>query len=337
MGVGHQPRFIEDGCMQSVTFRTVGGLHLLRPSQAINMMILGVLGRALALYDVVLHAFVFMSNHGHLLATPRNGEEMSRFVGHVLGNVARGVLREITWSGHVWADRASIVPVIDARAQEERLAYVLAHGAKERLVESPLDWPGVTSARALVGEEELVGEWVDGREACEARRRKRPTDPSDYTTYYPIELAPLPAWARESRAELQRRCREMIEDAEQEVVEAGGRVVGAEAILESSPFERSPEPERYQNLRCHAVCPIQKAAFRQRHAAFMKAQRECSLRRRQELDPDFPDRSFPVAPRFVIHPRSDAHARATPHGLSAVARPPPQRPPPPRAPPRRLR
>jgi len=338
-GVSHQARFIEDGSVQSVTFRTVGGLHLLRPSAAINALILGVLGRTLALYDVALHAFVFMSNHGHLLATPRNGEEMSGFIGHLLGNIARGIARELRWSGHIWGDRATIIPVVDEDAQQERLRYIVRHGAKEGLVASPLDWPGVTCARALVGREELVGTWVDGAAAYEARRRKRSTDPSEYTSQYPIELAPLPAWASLSRAELQRRCEEMIRDAEAEARRARDGVLGAAAVLASDPLERSPEPARVRGEipACHWGRPGDRDRFLARRRAFLSAHLACSEKRRAELDPEFPDRSYPVARRFVVHQPSLPTAVTTSGGPDAV---PPSRaarpghgPAPPRPPP----
>ncbi len=46
-----------------ITSRTQHGRFLMCPSEKVNDLILGVLGRAQAMYNIALHAFIFMSNH----------------------------------------------------------------------------------------------------------------------------------------------------------------------------------------------------------------------------------------------------------------------------------
>ena len=46
-----------------ITSRTLHGRFLMRPSEKVNDLILGVLGRAQAMYNIAVHAFIFMSNH----------------------------------------------------------------------------------------------------------------------------------------------------------------------------------------------------------------------------------------------------------------------------------
>ena len=61
-------RFIPDsGALVEVTCRTIQGRLLLCPSQQFNDTILGVLGRAQREYPVEIVAYVFASNHYHLL------------------------------------------------------------------------------------------------------------------------------------------------------------------------------------------------------------------------------------------------------------------------------
>ena len=59
------------GRIVEITARTVHGRYLLRPSALVNELILGVVGRGQAMYDVELFAFVFLSNHLHLLMRAR--------------------------------------------------------------------------------------------------------------------------------------------------------------------------------------------------------------------------------------------------------------------------
>lgn len=58
-------RFIIPGQMVEVTMRSIQSRDLLRPSRELNEVILAVLGRALHLYDVELHAFG-SSGTGHM-------------------------------------------------------------------------------------------------------------------------------------------------------------------------------------------------------------------------------------------------------------------------------
>ena len=51
------------GALVEVTTRAIHGRLLLRPSPATNQAILGVLGRAQKMYDMVVHSVVFLSNH----------------------------------------------------------------------------------------------------------------------------------------------------------------------------------------------------------------------------------------------------------------------------------
>ena len=60
-------RYIPAGSVVEVTTRTIQGRLLLRPSRQVNDIILGVFGRALALYDVKLMALAVLSNHMHAL------------------------------------------------------------------------------------------------------------------------------------------------------------------------------------------------------------------------------------------------------------------------------
>jgi len=69
------------GCLFEVTVRTVQSRLLLRPSVALNRIILGVLGRAQRLYQVELCGFSFASNHFHLQAKVREAQQLSSFMG----------------------------------------------------------------------------------------------------------------------------------------------------------------------------------------------------------------------------------------------------------------
>jgi hypothetical protein len=124
---------------------------------------------------------------------------------------------------------------------------VLAHGTKEHLVASPLDWPGVTAARALAGREVLVGRWVDRTARKRLERSGRTPQASEYTTEYPIELAPLPVHERQTGPDREREVAAMI--AEIEAAHPGPHL-GVAAVLAQDP---NAEPRHSKRGRAPAV------------------------------------------------------------------------------------
>src|SRR2546430_2538141 len=149
--MGRPLRFIPANSVVEVTCRTVQGRRLLRPSSEMNELLLGVLGRSLSLYPTVeLHAFVFAWNHVHLLVSVPDAHALASFMRHLNSNVARVAGRLHQWKDKFWSRRYRSIVVADEESQISRLRYILSHGAKERWVERPGDWPGASSFPALV-------------------------------------------------------------------------------------------------------------------------------------------------------------------------------------------
>ena len=73
-------RFVPPGgALVEVTCRTVQGRLLLRPSFVLNAVTLGVLARAARRYEVEVHAYVFLSNHYHLLVSVSTAQQLAAF------------------------------------------------------------------------------------------------------------------------------------------------------------------------------------------------------------------------------------------------------------------
>lgn len=272
--------------MVEITTRTTGGRFLLKPSPELNARILGIIARALWLYPVSLHAFVFLSNHWHALASAARAELLTNFVGYVNGNVAKAVQEIHGWTETVWSRRAELIPVVDDEAAEGRLRYILAHGVKEGLVATPFDWPGVSSARALAFGETLTGTWRArwGR----ARRRESASDT------YPIDLVPLPSHAELSAEERQQRVMSIIES----IVEADARrsPLGRAAVIAQDPTSRPSELVRRPAPLVHAALLEVRDAFVAARTQFVKAFREAAVRVRTAalaLAASFPLGAFP--------------------------------------------
>ncbi|MGB5175170.1 MAG: transposase, partial [Thermoanaerobaculia bacterium] len=123
----------------------------MRPSAKLNLLVVGILGRAQRLYDVEIHGYVVLSNHYHLLVTVNSALQLARFMAYFQGNLAKEAGRLHNWRGPFWHRRYQHVLVSDEEAaQVNRLLYILGNGCKEDLVSSPLEWPGVSSVEALL-------------------------------------------------------------------------------------------------------------------------------------------------------------------------------------------
>ncbi len=138
------PRFIpenDDGVLVEITCRTIGARALLVPTRdprPFNEMIGGVLGRALEVSPLELCGVVVVSNHAHALAVVREQQQLSRFMQHASCNLSKEVGRLRGWSGPLWGRRYDGIVVSDESAKQwNRLKYLLSHGVKEGLVESP--------------------------------------------------------------------------------------------------------------------------------------------------------------------------------------------------------
>ncbi len=257
--MGRRPRFIpedEDGVLVEITCRTIGARALLTPGpnpKLFNEVVVGVLGRALEVSPLELCGVVVAGNHFHLLTIVHDQQQLSRFMHHVGCNLSKEIGGRIRdWRGAFWERRYDGIVVSDEpEAQWARLKYLISHSVKEQLCESPLDWPGVHCARALVHGEKLEGFWFQRSKEWAARRRGLSFGRYDYATHYLVGFAPLPAFRELSEQEYQDKVGELIREIEQEgeIARDGNPVAGVEKILRQNPYEpptrktkRSPRP-----------------------------------------------------------------------------------------------
>ena len=173
-----------EGGLFEVTTRTVQGRFLLKPSDQLNTIILGVLGRAQRLYAVRIHALVVLSNHYHMLLSVDTAQQLAAFMTYFNGNLGKEVLRHVDgWSDKVWSRRFEAIWIPPHEYEQvDRLRYLLSNGAKDGLVASPRDWPGVITLRALLEGQPVEGLWFNRSKENAARRSGKALHSHDFTT-----------------------------------------------------------------------------------------------------------------------------------------------------------
>ena len=305
--MGRRLRYLppEGSGLVEVTTRTIHGRFLLTPCEELNDLILGALGRAQELYPVGLVAFAFASGHYHLLLRVEDTRQLSAFMNHFNSNLAREAGRLAQWGEKFWARRFQAIPISDEpEAQIERLAYVLAHGCKEGLIERLRDWPGVSAVPALLDGAPLIGHWYDRAREYGARLRGKPFHRLEFATEYTLRLEPLPCWAHLEPEQYRQRIADLVAAIESRAAaerEAEGRpALGAEAIRLQNRHDRPAQPKRSPAPMFHAASRKVRLELRRAYGEFLGAFRAAAEQLRGGIrQVVFPAGSFPPALPWV--------------------------------------
>jgi hypothetical protein len=291
--------------MVEVTNRTIHGRLLLRPSPAFNEIFLGVLGRTQADHQLDLHVFAVLSNHYHLLCSPRDPKQLADFMRAFNSKLAREVGRLHDWHDKVWGRRYQPIPVTaEPGAQIGRLIYVLSHGCKEGLVASPREWPGPSCIPALVDGQPLKGVWFNRTLEFKARARGLDFGFRDFATTETVVLSPLPCWRHLSAAEYRARIAVIVSEIEEESRrrerETGRAPVGRARVLRQNPHEMPQRSKRSPAPAVHAVSREGRMALIGSYREFLAAYRRASEKLNGgDYAAEFPARSFPPRLPYV--------------------------------------
>ena len=271
-----------------LTDRTQNGAWHLTPVDDVNKIVLGCIAKAQQHYPVRLHAFVFMSNHCHLLVSCDDARQLASFMGFLKCNIARKTNRLLGRRGALWERRYRAIAVtLEDAAQIDRLRYVLAHGVKERLVATAREWPGASSLPWLVDGKELEGTWhslTDEYKGTRTSKARAASKPSDFDTVLPIEMSPLPCWAHLPEQQWRALVAEMVAgieaelSAEAEAADPPLEVLGVPAILAQDPLtvprhcKRSPAPS------VHAGSQAERRRWKRRQRSLRSSYAQASQR-----------------------------------------------------------
>ncbi|MBP1643543.1 MAG: hypothetical protein H6Q03_2212 [Acidobacteria bacterium] len=315
--MGRRLRFHPAGSLVEVTCRTVQGRLLLKPIAPIADLCRGVLARAVRLYPVQVHAFIFLGNHYHLLLTTPSAARLAAFMNYFNSNLAREVGRAVRWREKFWGRRYQAILVSgEPAAQLDRLIYLLRHGCKENLVRRPEDWPGASAVPNLLTGQPVSGTWFDRTAFYRAGRNGVRLERQNFISTESFHLTPLPAWSHLGPDEHRARIASLVGIVEAETarrIDASGREPLGRAHVQRQ------DPHRAPLLLAHRAAPLVHAAsravrdaIRRAYRRFVAAYREASARFRLGTDLSallgrFPIGSFlppgPFVPDFPSAPR----------------------------------
>lgn len=285
-----------------VVSRCIQGYCLLKPTPEVLNRIAGVLGRALHMYSgqVELHAYVFLSNHFHLLISSETATSLSEFMKYLKSNLTRELNDVHNRSGSMWQRRYSSEEILDAESYDGLFKYLTEHSVKEGLVDHPREWSGLHSYHQLIEGRDVQGDWLDRTALREAQRsgstRGQVTE-EKFTTTYPIKITRPPQWAGMSEGEYHIHCVGLTESAIKNANLKRGdkRSLGMEAVLSARVDEARPVKRRRHRSLCRAryfetrfVYSLIYGAFKARYQKVYRDLRDGHLKRVPHLDSLFP-------------------------------------------------
>ena len=256
-----------------LTVRCLQGRLFLRPSDRTNEVLGGVLARAARLHGVEIFAFVFASNHVHLLVrAPRSN--LSQFMQHLLTNISKKVGALVGWRGAFWERRYSAEPVLDDEGLLGRIRYILSHGVKEGLVGSCREWPGLTSLPMMLDGEARSFRWFHWSNRWKWRRDGKPCPRFEErcSSVERLVLTPVPHpefCDPDSRRRLLERMVQGIEEHWGAVHNHQFR--GRAWVLAQRPQHRPERPARSPRPLCHAASKRLVDEFREKSRGFTSA------------------------------------------------------------------
>lgn len=165
---------------------------------------------------------------------------------------------------------------------------------KEGLVAHPLEWPGVSSDRALLEQATIPTFWWSAAARRAAKRAGRPNDLS-FAERNDIVLTPLPCHAGQSPSQRRELYTELLEDVAREakLLRGDRPPLGVDHVLSADPFREHPIEATPAPI-VHASTPEQRADFLHERRQYIDEYRAAA-------------RHLPGVARLVPFPEAASH------------------------------
>ena len=229
--------------------RCSGRCFFLSPSRKTNRILGYCLGYALFRHPAVrLTAFLFHSNHWHLVLSADDGD-LSSFFALFNSLVARAMNCHLRRGENLWVPGGTPKrPIFGVEGIWDQLTYCTVNPVKDGMVESPEAWPGLISLPEDVGTKTFRFERPE--EFFRAEGDDAMPDAVEFTLEPPVELESMDPeeFRREYRERLDARV------AKVHVERRGKPFMGAQQIRDQDPLASAgdtfPDRDRDPRIVC---------------------------------------------------------------------------------------
>ena len=270
-----------------VTSRCRKGYAFLKPTQEVNTLFLGVLGRAQHKFKdrILVHNLVVMSNHYHMILSTESAYALSEFMCLMNSGLARLANRYHQRHGYVFERRFASEELLDEEALSERLMYLFGNSMKEGLVRHPHEWPGVHCSRALCDGAPLIGESLDRSMLRALLASGEPEDSARQraTRRWELGLHRLRQWSELSHDEYREKCICLLESTVEQY--SRDKVLGVEGVLSQEIYHvRKAKKSRRPLCRALSECAQRlEREYRRQYRHFVDSFLSASHRLRAEV------------------------------------------------------
>ncbi len=151
-----KPRYILAEKTYLITRRTSHRHFLLKPSKRTNQLFSYCLAIAARRYGIVLHAFLVMSDHYHLILFDPFGL-LPDFMRYLNSLLSRALNRQLDRSENLWAPGSySKVALLEIQDLIDKTAYTFANPVTAGLVRYAHQWEGATSLAMPFGHSQSI-------------------------------------------------------------------------------------------------------------------------------------------------------------------------------------
>jgi len=238
------PRIVVPKSTVMLTRRAVARFYLFRPDRKTRQNFLYCLGVAANKYGIVLHAAVLMSTHLHLVFTDPRGV-YPRFLQEFLRLFANCTKVHRGW-GHEVFDRSGshILELKTPGAIVDKSAYTMANPVDCGAVRYAREWPGFVTRPRDIGGKPFVVERPAGYFDPLGEMPERAV------VQFVLEQRLVDEHGEEGARQLiADRLAELEKEARRKVNEKDHRFLGADRVLNASPYKRAKAYEVFGDLR----------------------------------------------------------------------------------------
>ncbi len=304
--MGHRIRYYAPGVRYyEVVGKCCGDEMLMRPDPAAVALTALALSVACAKHTCIhLHAFVFLSNHYHLVLGVESDEDaptISAFLKTLNQTIAQSLNKLRERRGHFFRGKPKITAILDDAHLADRMTYTHAQPVHHGLVERAEEWLGVSSFRA-VREGKAKVEVHSFDDAAWRDAGAHPDDIAEHTSIITIPVTAPSAWRALSADEAgatRRAHAQGVRDREREKIterKSGDRrsLPKPSSYARTDPFSRPTGPcKRGPQPWAHGSAEAvrrYRAAYSEMLAGYRVASTRLRARRANEL---FPSGTFP--------------------------------------------
>ena len=281
-----------------VTIRTENAKLFMVPGKKLNQIVGGVLAKYQQKYGITIYAYIFLSNHYHLLLKAPKAN-LWRFEQAINREIAKRVNRYLNREGHFWARRYDEQVVVEKTDVLSALLYIVCNAVKHKLKDNPHKWPGISCIKQLLTKKGKSYYFTDYTVYSRAKLKDKNAKLEDFKIKYSLKITPIPELAKLSFKNRIKFLRSEIAREISKYLEQIKTFLGKEKILKQNPFSRPRVVSKRKRPICYTKDFLAKLNFIEEvYKPWNESYQIASLKfRKGELDTLFPE--FSIKPPLL--------------------------------------